>query len=262
MHVRRPTPAGVLLILLLVAGAVTLAVVAPEIYTGTFSDAETFLRVAGLVVVLTSWALLVMRFVPRRRLARILAAAPAVVVASLLVWPYLRPATEVDEAFPPVAAETASSTTPAASRPATPTQASSTPSTTSVPPADAPSGATPELTTTTGAEPVEITRGGFQGLTGHRGSGDAALYRLADGSTLLRFEEVDIGSGPQLDVYLVPGTDRRDLDGALRVAPLTAERGNQNYEIPEGVDLSIGPWTVLVWCETFAVEIANATLSV
>lgn len=105
-----------------------------------------------------------------------------------------------------------------------------------------------------------MRRAGFQGLTGHRGSGDAALYDLGDNTRLLRFEDVDIGSGPDLDVYVVPGADQRNLDGAIYVANLTAERGNQNYDIPDGVDLTDGTWTVLVWCETFDVEVANATL--
>lgn len=85
------------------------------------------------------------------------------------------------------------------------------------------------------------------------------LYRLADGSILLRFEEVDIGSGPDLNVYVVPGADQRGLAGSTFVADLTAERGNQNYTPPAGADLTSGTWTVLVWCETFTVEVANAT---
>ena len=131
----------------------------------------------------------------------------------------------------------------------------------------APQGRTPTpsplpapTTTAPPAEPVELRRASFQGLTGHRGSGDAVVYDLGD-STLLRFEDVDIGSGPKLEVYLVPGSDQRGTGGGTHVAPLTAERGNQNYEVPAGVDLTSGTWTVLVWCETFVVEVANATLS-
>ena len=85
------------------------------------------------------------------------------------------------------------------------------------------------------------------------------LYDLGNGPRLLRFEDVDIGSGPALNVYVVPGADRRGLGDAIFVAPLTAERGNQNYDVPDGVDLDDGTWTVLVWCETFDVEVANAT---
>jgi hypothetical protein len=232
-----------------------IGVVAPEIFSGTFSDLGTFLRAAALVGVLVAWVVAIRRLVPNRTIATAAAAVPVVAAVWLVLWPYLRPATEVDEAFPPAAVATTSITTtssttttgPAASitdDSATTTSTTSTTSTTTVPP-----------------EPLELSRSGFQGLTGHRGNGDAAVYRLADESILLRFEEVDIGSGPDLDVYLVPGPDQRGLGGSHYVAPLTAERGNQNYAVPADVDLTSGTWTVLVWCETFDVEIANATLS-
>ena len=241
----------------IVAVLVLIAIVAPEIYSGTFSDLGTFLRAAALVGALAAWIVAVRRLVPNRTVAAAAAAVPVVAVLWLVLWPYLRPATEVDEAFPPVAVTTtsASSTTtttlPVSTTDDAEAATSSAPSTTS----------TTTTTTTTPAEPIELSRSGFQGLTGHRGSGDAAVYRLADESTLLRFEEVDIGSGPDLDVYLVPGEDQRGLGGGFYVAPLTAERGNQNYRVPPDVDLTIGTWTVLVWCETFDVEIANATLT-
>ena len=231
-----------------VAALLGLAVVAPEVYTGTFSDPATLARVVGLVALLAGWAWLVRRFVTNRVAATALAAGPALVVAALVLWPYLRPATEVDEALPPAA----------------PVTDDTTPTDQGTDPAVAGSAAEPDpapTTTAPPAEPVELRRASFQGLTGHRGSGDAVIYDLGDGSTLLRFEEVDIGSGPQLEVYLVPGSDQRGTDGATYVAPLTAERGNQNYEVPDGVDLTDGTWTVLVWCETFVVEVANATLT-
>jgi hypothetical protein len=243
------------------AGAVVLvlvglAVAAPEIYTGTFSNAATLARVVALVLLLVGWAWLVRRLVRHEVAARVLAVAPAVVAAALLLWPYLRPATEVDEALPP--AEPASDGT-------APDAAAAVPSTTA--PGDGPAAGagiegTPAPTTTAPpAQPVELRRASFQGLTGHRGSGDAVVYDLGGGATLLRFEEVDIGSGPALEVYLVPGPDQRATSGGTYVAPLTAERGNQNYEVPDGVDLTTGTWTVLVWCETFVVEVANATLA-
>ena len=232
---------------------VLIAVVAPEVYTGTFSDTGTFLRAAALVGALGAWVIAVRRLVPNRTVATATAAIPVAVALWLVLWPYLRPATEVDEAFPPVATTTTSSTT-------TTTPPASTTDGAEVPTSASPSTTTTTTTTTAPPEPIELSRSAFQGLTGHRGSGDAAVYRLADESTLLRFEEVDIGSGPDLDVYLVPGEDQRGLGGGHYVAPLTAERGNQNYTVPPDADLTNGTWTVLVWCETFDVEVANATL--
>lgn len=258
-----------LTIVAIAAALAALAVVAPEIYRGTFSDAGTFLRVAALAGGLAIWVVAVRRFVPHTATAAVVAGLPVVVAAWVVLWPYLRPATEVDEAFPPVVVTTSITTSTTITTPTTTTvpptsppadAADSGPPTTTTSPTIAPT-TTVAPTTTAAPEPVELSRSGFQGLTGHRGSGDAAVYRLADDSILLRFEEVDIGSGPDLEVYLVPGSDQRGLGGGHHVAGLTAERGNQNYTVPDGVDLTTGTWTVLVWCETFDVEVANATLT-
>jgi hypothetical protein len=256
------------------AAGLLLWLVAPEVYTGTFSDLGTFLRVLALILVLAGWVVLVRRFVDHRATALVLAGVPVLVAAWLFLWPYLRPPTEVDEAFPSVAAATpvtAATTTPSTTRPPTTTVPPITevaPATTAdqtAAPVATPTTTTPTTTTTTTTStiprpPVELRRATFQGLAGHRGSGDAAVYRLEDSSILLRFEDVDIGSGPALHVYLVPGADQRGTGGGVYVAALTAERGNQNYTPPDGVDITTGTWTVLVWCDTFTVEVANATL--
>lgn len=265
MNVRRLAP----LIALAAIGLLVL-IVAPEIISGTFSDLDTFLRASALVVGLAIWVVLARRFIPHEGTGVAVAAVPVLVALWVVLWPYIRPATEVDEAFPIAAAPadaatttttpptttttTPTTTTPLALDDATSTTTTTTTTTTTAPP-------TTTTTTTVPPEPVELARASFQGLTGHRGSGDAAVYRLADDSILLRFEEVDIGSGPDLEVYVVPGDDQRGLGGGTHVAALTAERGNQNYFPPDSVDLTSGTWTVLVWCETFAVEVANATFT-
>ncbi len=259
----------------IVAAAVGLWVVAPEVYTGTVSSWATFLRVLLLVAALVAWVVGVRRVVGNRTIATVLALAPVLVAAWVYVWPYLRPPTEVDEAFPITTApspEAEPTTRPTRAVVPTPgptpfptgeaAGATETPAATPAPTATPTPAPTPAVVPTASpTEPVELRRGSFQGLTGHRGSGDAALYRLPDGSILLRFEEVDIGSGPALNVYVVPGQDQRRIGDGTFVAPLTAERGNQNYTLPAAVDLTVGSWTVLVWCETFVVEVANATLA-
>lgn len=35
--------------------------------------------------------------------------------------------------------------------------------------------------------------------------------------------------------------------------------GTQFYDVPAAVEIGSSPWTVLVWCQTFAVPIAYAT---
>ncbi len=241
------------------AGAVGIWLAAPEVYTASFSDVGTFIRVLGLLIGLAAWTLVVGRLVEHRVGGAVLAYVPVVIVAGLVLWPYLRPATEVDEAFPTVDETSAAPVVSTTTAPAT-TAPTTTGATTTLAPTTTTTSAPTTTTTSAPPEPVELRRAPFQGLAGHRGSGDAALYRLADDTVLLRFEEVDIGSGPALNVYLVPGEDQRNLSGGVHVAALTAQRGNQNYTVPNGVDLSVGEWTVLVWCETFDVEVANATL--
>ena len=238
--------------------AAGLWLIAPEIVTGTFSDIGTFLSVLALVATVGGWIWGVRRFFSKREIRLVLIGVPLLLLAWIVLWPYLRPATRVDEAFPVVATVDDPTTTTAP----TPTSTTTEPpaSTTAAPePADAPP--TTTTTTTVPPAPVELARGGFQGLTGHRGDGTVALYRLEDGSLLLRFEDVDIGSGPDLNVWLVPGADQRGTGGGTFVAPLTAEQGNQNYTVPTDVDPTDGTWTVLVWCTTFSLEVANATLT-
>lgn len=251
------------------AAVVALWLIAPEIFTGTFSDVGTFLSVLGLTAVVVGWVWGVRRFVSQRGFRLALIGVPLLLLAWVVLWPYVRPATRVDEAFP-VAATTTSAPPASTTTTMPPTTTTSTPPdaddavaapTTTTSMTTTSTTTTSTTTTTVPAGPIELARGGFQGLTGHRGNGSVALYRLEDGSLLLRFEEVDIGSGPDLNVWLVPGADQRGTGGGTFVAPLTAEQGNQNYTVPADVDPTDGTWTVLVWCTTFSLEVANATLA-
>ena len=60
-------------------------------------------------------------------------------------------------------------------------------------------------------------------------------------------------------MYVVQGSDVQGKGGTS----LGAQRRNQgeasDYAVPAGTSPGAG-WTVLVWCEQFAVPIANATL--
>lgn len=111
--------------------------------------------------------------------------------------------------------------------------------------------------------PQLLGSGEFVGLAGHEGTGDAGIFRLASGSLVLRLENFDIDNGPDLELYLVPGADRRAPDershhfGALR-----GNIGNQTYDVPADFQVAGGPWTVLVWCKAFTVEFVAATLTV
>jgi hypothetical protein len=71
------------------------------------------------------------------------------------------------------------------------------------------------------------------------GKGRATIYRSADGSLLLRFDEFSVTNGPQLKVYLTGATEpkqREDLGvGApeFLVGDLKGTLGNQQFPIPK-----------------------------
>ena len=90
----------------------------------------------------------------------------------------------------------------------------------------------------------------------HNANGNAYAIPLDDGSTLLRLENFVATNGPDLHVYLA--TDKRATD-YVDLGELKANRGNQNYGIPEGTDLGTYDH-VLIWCEPFRVLFGSAEL--
>lgn len=108
--------------------------------------------------------------------------------------------------------------------------------------------------------PQRLRAGALRGID-HRASGTAVIYRQPDGRYVVGLEDIDIQPGPDYDLYIVPGSDRRDTKNGIRLGDLRGNRGTQFYDVPAGVNLEDGPWTVLVWCQTFAVPVANATPS-
>ena len=105
--------------------------------------------------------------------------------------------------------------------------------------------------------------GQFVGLAGHEGTGDAGIFQNPDGSLVLRFENFDIQNGPDLEVYLVPGSDQTSLaEGSIHLGALKGNIGDQNYELPSGIELAPGAYTALVWCEAFSVEFVGATIEI
>lgn len=117
----------------------------------------------------------------------------------------------------------------------------------------------------TGA-PVLLRAGAFRGADAiHKGSGAAAIYRLADGGHVVRFENLDVTNGPNLHVFLVrhPGpTESSDVtaENYIDLGPLKGNIGNQNYAIAPGTDLS-GVASVVIWCKAFGVLFSTAPLT-
>jgi hypothetical protein len=134
---------------------------------------------------------------------------------------------------------------------------------TAAPDATATPGATVPAAPVTPAGPRLLGSGTFIGLAGHDGTGDAGIFRLEDGSLVLRLENFDIDNGPDLELYLVPGEESYSPGNtSLHLGALKGNVGNQTYEIPRSFDVSPGPWTVLVWCKAFTVEFVGASLTV
>lgn len=93
----------------------------------------------------------------------------------------------------------------------------------------------------------------------HQGSGTATVYVLPDGKRFLRFEDFAVTNGPALSVYLVRSTDGTVDSGFLDLGKLKGNKGNQNYDIPAGIDLNSYK-SVVIWCVPFGVRFATASL--
>lgn len=115
-------------------------------------------------------------------------------------------------------------------------------------------------------QPVLVASGQFGGIDGfHKGEGKARLYRLSDGNLLLRLEEFKVTNGPDLYVFLSGHPAPRNSGqvhegGALEVARLKGNIGNQNYALPPNVDLSKFK-SVVIYCKQFSVVFSTAELS-
>lgn len=102
----------------------------------------------------------------------------------------------------------------------------------------------------------------------HASSGTVRILELADGSRVLRLENLRTSNGPRLKVWLsdapvVDGTagwylfdDGRHVD----LGDLKGNIGSSNYPIPADVDLD-DLTSVSIWCDRFDVSFAAARLS-
>ena len=108
------------------------------------------------------------------------------------------------------------------------------------------------------ADAEVVARGTFRDGDGHSVSGRAVLYRLDDGSHTVRLEGLASDNGPDLRVWLVTNLADK-ADGRVDLGGLKSTRGDQNYAVPAGADVSdaVG---VSVWCRAFSVEFGTAPL--
>jgi len=161
--------------------------------------------------------------------------------------------TEVNEALPVSGGEIGVATptlapTPSATPTASPTPATATP--------------TPD------AEPLVLAEGEFISHE-HATSGSVRILELADGTRVLRVEDLQTSDGPDLQVWLsdqpvIDGVEGWSVfdDGAYaELGALKGNVGNQNYAIPADVDLDDFA-AVSIWCARFKVSFGAAELRV
>lgn len=102
----------------------------------------------------------------------------------------------------------------------------------------------------------------------HATSGGVRILRAADGTLVLRLENLDTSNGPDLRVWLtdapvVPGKDGWFVfdDGAhVSAGKLKGNKGSQNYTLPAGTDLARYS-SVTIWCDRFNVSFGAAELT-
>ncbi len=104
-------------------------------------------------------------------------------------------------------------------------------------------------------EVITITTGSF--IDGDHPTSGTGLT-ITDGSqTFLRFEGFETDNGPDLNVYL---RNSNDPDDYLDLGDLKGNIGDQNYELPAGIDLDRYDF-IDIWCVRFGVSFGSAQLS-
>ena len=84
--------------------------------------------------------------------------------------------------------------------------------------------------------PVAVATGGLVDADSfHKGSGEVTVYRLEDGSHVLRLEDIEVTNGPDLHVIVAPahGISNRDAlqaAGYIDLGSLKGNIGSQNYD--------------------------------
>ena len=116
----------------------------------------------------------------------------------------------------------------------------------------------------TASMPMKVAQGNFRGIA-HETKGTASIYQLPEGKKVLRFSGFTTSNGPDVQVYLVAAPDAPDNEsvtkaGFIRIADLKGNMGDQNYDLPEGIDLSKYR-AVTIWCRRFGVNFATAPLA-
>lgn len=141
-------------------------------------------------------------------------------------------------------------------------------------PAERPAGAEPatadeggegdEETVVEATGPVALSTGTFASRNRYTTAGTATAFELPDGGRTLRLEDFETTNGPDLFVYLTAADAEAsdpELDADfINLGDLRGNIGNQNYDLPDEVDLDRYD-TVVIWCRRFSVSFGVADLT-
>ena len=111
------------------------------------------------------------------------------------------------------------------------------------------------------AQPLES--GQFYSIL-HPTEGTATIYRMGDGTRVLRFTTFKTSNGPDVHVYMVAADDAKDIAtvqqaGFVDLGVIKGNIGDQNYTL--GSDLDLAKYrAVSIWCKRFGVNFGAAAL--
>ncbi|MEU6616459.1 DM13 domain-containing protein [Streptomyces parvus] len=101
----------------------------------------------------------------------------------------------------------------------------------------------------------------------HATSGTVKLLRLADGSHIVRLEDLDTSNGPDLRVWLTDAPVKEGRAGWFvfddgrheSLGKLKGNKGSHNYRLPAGLDPADFT-SISIWCDRFDVSFGAAEL--
>lgn len=111
------------------------------------------------------------------------------------------------------------------------------------------------------AQPLES--GMFYSIL-HPTEGTATIYKMEDGSRVLRLTSFKTSNGPDVHVYMVAADDAKDAAtvekaGYVDLGVIKGNIGDQNYKL--GSDLDLAKYrAVSIWCKRFSVNFGAAAL--
>jgi hypothetical protein len=118
-------------------------------------------------------------------------------------------------------------------------------------------------TVQTGSSPQPLVSGQFYSIL-HPTTGTATIYRMGDGTRVLRLTNFTTSNGPDVHVYMVASDDAKDAAtveqaGFIDLGAMKGNIGDQNYALAGDLDLAKYR-AVSIWCKRFSVNFGAAAL--